>query len=168
MSSDPQPLSSLSNRLPARRALCATAALLALAGAAAFAQQRPDFDDWYSGALAFNTAIGVQANEGKPMLVYFYADWCNFCRQFENELLSDGRVADYLKDVIAVRMNPEVGDAERRFGAMYGVRGYPALFVHSGASKTLSRIDRMKVEDGKPRLMSPDEFIDTVREAATR
>ncbi len=102
------------------------------------------------------------------MLVYFYADWCNYCRQFEKELLSDSGVHDYLKDLIVVRINPEAGQAERRFGDMYGVNGYPSLFVHSSESKTLSRIDRMKLDDGKPRMMSPEEFIGTVTEAAAR
>ena len=128
----------------------------------------PDFSDWLSQAGGMNKAIGIQRNEGRPMLVYFYADWCNFCRQFERELLSDSSVSDYLKDLIVVRINPESGPAERRFANMYRVNGYPSLFVHSGASKTLSRIDRMKLVDGKPRMMVAQEFIDTVAEASAR
>ena len=152
-------LSKTSRNRPSRGRLrpAAIALILILAASAVvWAQRRPDFEGWHSQAAGMNQAIGIQRNEGRPMLVYFYADWCGFCRQFETELLTDDGVNDALKDLITVRINPENGPAERRLANMYGVSGYPALFVHSGESKTLSRIDRMKLDGGKPRLMTPD------------
>ncbi|MEM6702901.1 MAG: thioredoxin family protein [Acidobacteriota bacterium] len=161
-----------SSRIPSSAlrgvSLLTIVALLLLLSSVLLAQERPDFEGWHAQAPGMNQAIGIQRNEGRPMLVYFYADWCGFCRQFETELLTDDGVNDALKDLIVVRINPENGPAERRLANMYGVNGYPALFVHSGASKTLSRIDRMKLDQGKPRMMTPDEFVDTFRTAAAR
>jgi thiol-disulfide isomerase/thioredoxin len=134
------------------------------------------------GASGFDAAVWLQGAEGlygaldsikekesaPPMVVYFYTDWCGYCRQFERELLGTGPVKKYFEDVLAVRINPEKGSRERQIADYYGVSGYPAFFVHSNRSKTLSRVERTKLEGGQPVLMTPDEFISTVRGAGER
>ena len=71
-------------------------------------------------------------------------------------------------DLLAVRINPENGDREREIAEYYGITGYPGFFVHSGSSRTLSRVDRMLVEAGQPRLMVPQEFIAACQKAGSR
>ena len=151
-------------------------ALLAAFGAAAALGNDPappaGFEParWLQGAEGLFGAIeslkGEQA--GSPMVVYFYTDWCGYCRQFERELLGTPAVKKYFEDVLAVRINPESGAQEREIASYYGVSGFPAFFVHSGRSRTLSRVERMRVEQGKPRLMTPEEFIEAVRTAGDR
>lgn len=126
---------------------------------------------WLQGAEGLFGAIESLKKEPAapaPMVVYFYTDWCGYCRQFERELLGTAPVKKYLEDVLAVRINPEAGSRERQIADYYGVSGYPVFFVHSGRSKTLSQLQRMKVENGQPRLMTPEEFIEAVRAAADR
>ena len=123
---------------------------------------------WLQDSDGMFEAIRSIEEESKPMVVYFYTDWCGYCRQFERELLGTPEVKEYFSEILAVRINPENGDQEREIAAYYGVSGYPGFFVHSGASRTLSRVDRMLVEDGQPRLMVPEEFIAACQQAASR
>jgi thiol-disulfide isomerase/thioredoxin len=125
---------------------------------------------WYQGADGLYDALVVLQEEKTPppLVVYFYTDWCGYCRQFERELLGTEPIKKYFKDMLIVRINPEKGKREREIADYYGVSGYPSFFVHSNRSKTLSRVDRMKVADGEPVLMSPDEFINAVRTAGQR
>jgi thiol-disulfide isomerase/thioredoxin len=125
---------------------------------------------WLQGADGLYGALTSikEKDSAPPMVVYFYTDWCGYCRQFERELLGTGPVKEYFQDVLAVRINPEQGARERQIADYYGVSGYPAFFVHSNRSKTLSRIERMRLEGGQPRLMTPDEFINAVRTAGER
>ena len=120
------------------------------------------------GADGFYEAIRAIEAEPQPMVVYFYTDWCGYCRQFERELLGTAQVKDYFSTVLTVRINPEAGKTEKEIAAYYGVNGFPGFFVHSGRSKTLSRVERMVFEGDKPRIMAPQEFIGAVEAAASR
>jgi thiol:disulfide interchange protein len=158
-----------------RRTSALAAVLLLLAAAAglgAASDQAGSFDPsvWLQGAGGLFGAIESLKTEppSSPMVVYFYTDWCGYCRQFERELLGTAPVKKYFEDILAVRINPESGSQEREIADYYGVSGYPAFFVHSGRSRTLSRVERMRVENGQPRLMTPDEFIAAVRDAGNR
>ena len=130
----------------------------------------PGFDGevWMQDADGLYEAIRVIEEDPQPMVVYFYTDWCGYCRQFERELLGTSKVKEYFGDVLTVRINPENGTGERQIADYYGVNGYPGFFVHSGSSGTLSRVERMIVEDGQPRIMAPEEFIGVVEDAASR
>lgn len=128
-----------------------------------------DFSSWLAGAQGMLEAAQRYEASPKPILVYFYTDWCGYCRQFERELLTSKQLQNFLEDeVLAVRINPEHGGGNAQIGERYGVRGYPALFVHSAKSKVVSRIDRMQMVDGSPTLMTPDEFIGVIERAGSR
>lgn len=149
----------------------ATSVWLVAAGADAVERdgaRQPDFAAWHSGAEGLTEGIRRGAAEHKPVLLYFYTDWCGYCRQFERELLSDPELQDYLDSIVAVRVNPEAGQAEALLGRRYGVNSFPALFVHSGESPVISKIERMHIVDGRPVLMSAARFIDVIKTAGAR
>lgn len=127
-----------------------------------------DGSTWLQDAEGMFAAIRSIERERAPMVVYFYTDWCGYCRQFERELLGTTEVKDYFSDVLTVRINPENGSKEQEIAQYYGVQAYPGFFVHSGSSQSLSRVERMKFENGRPQIMSPAEFIAACRAAAAR
>lgn len=51
--------------------------------------------------LAFEAARAT----GKPMLVYFNADWCTICRRVEREAFSDPRVEAAIQPFIPVKVD---------------------------------------------------------------
>jgi thiol-disulfide isomerase/thioredoxin len=156
-----------SRRVLARTAMALLVLLACGPGNAADSSRGFEPATWLQGAEGLYDAILKlkDLESPPPLVVYFYTDWCGYCRQFERELLGTDPVKKYFEEVLTVRINPESGPQEREIASYYGVSGYPSFFVHSGRSKTLSAIDRMKMEGGRPVLKSPAEFIDTVRAA---
>ncbi len=151
------------------RVACALLLLAFSAGAmAADSVAGFEGDLWMQNADGLYEAIRAIEEKPQPMVVYFYTDWCGYCRQFERELLGTPEVKEYFSNVLTVRINPESGAQERQVADYYGVHGFPGFFVHSGSSKTLSKVERMVLEDGRPRIMAPGEFIDAVETAASR
>ena len=114
---------------------------------------------WFEGAAGFAGGFEQARAENQSVLVYFYADWCGYCRQLESELLDRSTVEDHTKYLVKIRINPEKGAHERRIANQYGVAGYPAVFVHSAASVRPRRVGRMVVDHGKRRLMTPEEYV---------
>lgn len=127
-----------------------------------------DASRWMNGADGLVLALERVKQDPRPLVVYFYTDWCGYCRQFEADLLGTEKMSRWLSAGLAVRINPESGDTERQIARYYGVQGYPGFFVHNPASGAFRKVQRMVVESGKPRLMSPDEFIAVLEAAAER
>jgi len=86
-------------------------------------------DRWLNGAPGYERAIQLQKELGIPLIVYFFADWCPYCRDLDSQYFPAGPVQQYLKGVVKVRINPEWGRPERELSKQYGVTGYPSFFV---------------------------------------
>lgn len=121
---------------------------------------------WHEGAAGFQKAMQEAEADGLPIAVYFYTDWCPYCRQLNTELLSKQAVEEHLTHVVKVRINPEKGQAERQLANQYKVTGFPSFFMHPMAKSTPVRVQGQVREGNGWRLRTPAEFIATLREAA--
>lgn len=117
---------------------------------------------WYEGANGFLRGLDEANRQGQALAVYFYTDWCPYCRELENELLYRARVEEFLKNLVKIRINPEDGPRERAIADEYGVRGYPSFFIQASAG---TRPRKMRRTTGG-RLMSPEEFVAALENAA--
>ncbi|MGH9971660.1 MAG: thioredoxin family protein [Pyrinomonadaceae bacterium] len=92
-------------------------------------------ENWLYGAAGYARAVELQRTLNIPLVVYFYTDWCPYCRTLDSQYLPSAPVQAYLRGVVKVRINPEQGLAERALGMRYGVSGFPSFFVmrHSAA-----------------------------------
>jgi len=120
---------------------------------------------WFEGAKGFANGLAQAEATNQPVLVYFYTDWCGYCRQLESRLLETPGVEDYTQYLVKIRINPERGAYERQLAGRYGVAGYPSVFVHRPGSPRPQKVGRMIVERGKRRLMTPAEFVDMLTSA---
>jgi len=100
-----------------------------LSFSAPLAAPSPVDGDWLKDAAGYARALELQRELGVPLVVYFYADWCPYCRTLDLQYLPSGAMQDYLRGVVKVRINPEHGQQEREISNQYDVRGYPAFFV---------------------------------------
>ena len=122
---------------------------------------------WYEGALGYQFAVEEARDSQRPMMVYFRTDWCGYCKQFEEKLLSTDTVQDYFGEVVTVTVNPEAGADEALIASAYRVQGFPAIFMHSSDQTKVHPIRRTARTNGQVRLQRPEEFVETLRNAAT-
>jgi thiol-disulfide isomerase/thioredoxin len=119
-------------------------------------------EGWLFGVAGYARAVEAQRQLKIPLVVYFYTDWCPYCRTLDSEYLPSAPVQDYLRGVVKVRINPEHGPAEREVANRYGVSGYPSFFVirHSAARPIKVQPFR-RISD-----WSPTQFADACRAIA--
>ena len=86
-------------------------------------------EPWLEGASGYNRALALQRQLKIPLIVYFYTDWCPYCRALDAEYLPHPAVERYLQGVAKVRINPEHGPAEREIADRFNVQGYPRFYV---------------------------------------
>ncbi len=105
----------------------------------------------------------------RPVLVFFYADWCGWCRKLDREAFRDPRFADMARDLIPVRIN---GERERGLAALFRVTGFPVTVVLSRQGRVLGRISGYRPAgeflDLVARGLEDREPVSAAREAALR
>lgn len=82
----------------------------------------------YTWHKNLNDGLNISKEENKPVFVYFWAVWCQYCEKFETQTLTDPRVKKMLdEDFVLVAIDL---DEDRVVPARYGV-SYPPheLFV---------------------------------------
>jgi tetratricopeptide (TPR) repeat protein len=64
------------------------------------------------------------------MVVYFFTDWCGYCKRIDRDLFSSVEVDRYFsRSAFRVRVNPEESASNRMLADRFGVNGYPSFFV---------------------------------------
>lgn len=125
---------------------------------------------WHTGAEGYARAEREQADTGAPLLVYFYTDWCPYCRRLDDTLLASARVDGFLGErAVKVRVNPESGAAERALAQRYGIGGYPSLFLvaPAGTREPFSPYGG-RGRDGRAELLEPERFVASFEEEVGR
>lgn len=98
-------------------------------GAAASA---PAWEDSLDQGLRRATA------ENKLVMVFFYTDWCGWCRKMDDSTFADGRVQEAMTRLVPVRLNAERnGRAE---AARFRVNSYPNIAFLDASGRQVGRI----------------------------
>lgn len=114
---------------------------------------------WYSGAHEYPKAEAEQRNLRVPLVVYFYTDWCRYCKKFEQDLLKSAEVSQFMNSVIKVRVNPEVGPDDQALADRYGVTRYPSIFVVDPKIGMPRKVYTFKQVGGVAVALEPSEFV---------
>src|SRR5262245_32209239 len=101
---------------------------------AAQSQAAPPEDKWLRDSPGYERALQLQRKLKVPLVIYFYADWCPYCRDFDRDYLMAPAVKQYLSGVVKVRINPDHGRPERMLAKQYGIDGYPSFLIVTNQS----------------------------------
>lgn len=76
--------------------------------------------------------------ENKPVMIYFWAIWCQYCAKFQSDTLGNPQVKEILeKDYVLVAMDLDVDrDVSRKYGVSYP----PYVLFLDGNDNVLERI----------------------------
>ncbi|MDX1802515.1 MAG: protein-disulfide reductase DsbD [Alcanivorax sp.] len=110
-----------------------------------------------SGQQALNNALAAARQQGKPVLVDFFAQWCVACRLLEKTTLTNPRVLTNMRDFQLYRVDiTEISDENQAIMAQYGIFGLPCLVFFSPDGKEVPNA-RVLGE------MQPDTFINHLK-----
>ena len=74
---------------------------------------------WYP----FNEGVARGASQGKKVFIYFWAEWCTYCRTMEKETLQNPAVVKKLaQDFVTIKVNT---DREKELSTKFKIRGLP-------------------------------------------
>jgi thiol-disulfide isomerase/thioredoxin len=85
----------------------------------------------------YKSAAAKARAEGKPLLLFFGAQWCAHTQRMAGELPGDPEVARLASDFICVRLDV---DAVPKLCEEYRVRAYPTLILTAPGGVVLQRL----------------------------
>ncbi|HVQ28810.1 MAG TPA: thioredoxin family protein [Vicinamibacteria bacterium] len=117
---------------------------------------------WLTGASGYEDAVRRRQASSAPLVLYFFTDWCPYCKAVDRDLFSSAEADRYMsRAVVRVRINPEEGDAERRLADQFHVTGYPTFLVLPASSTDPQRCSLFREgRDRKP--ASPQQLQDRI------
>lgn len=87
---------------------------------------------------SLDKSLVVAQQENKPVLMYFWAIWCQYCAKFQAETLGNHEVKTILeKDYVLVAMDLDV---DRDVAAKYGVSYPPYVIFLDGKGTIYQRV----------------------------
>jgi thiol-disulfide isomerase/thioredoxin len=126
--------------LPARRfhsAALATAVVL-MAAAAAMPSSASTLPGWHSELAA---AQAKAREEGKLLLVDFFATWCGWCRTLEREVFPSAEFRQGVADLVLVRMDIEDPGEGSLLARRFQIRSVPAAVLLDADLVEVGRIN---------------------------
>ncbi len=104
---------------------------------------------WYSYENGMSAANSMK----KPIIIDFYADWCDPCIAMENSTYPDSRVVSEMKDFIAIKVNTQIRiDIEHKYDIAY----YPTIVFLDPKGIEISR---------HVGYLGPEDMVKTIRDS---
>jgi len=136
--------------MPVRLSLLAVASLMGLTLITSGCDQGPRQDpssagshlaepqiEWYEGDI--DSAFALAESTGKPLFLYWGAEWCPPCHYLQNKIFSRPEFVAKTRDFVPVYLD---GDTERAqiLGERLEVQGYPTVIVFDPLGNEVMRM----------------------------
>ncbi len=85
-------------------------------------------------------ALGKSHKEQKVLMIFFYADWCVWCKMMDQKVFADPKISEFSKNIVSVRINTEKGNGIS-FSRKLRVDGLPTIVFLDSWGRELDRIN---------------------------
>lgn len=109
--------------------------------------------------LSYTEGLALAENENKYVLIYFYTDWCSWCKKMDKEVFSDKEIIETMsQNFVSIRINTEAESkvvengkeiTERELAKLYQVSGVPAIWFLESDRKRIAPL---------PGYVAPQQF----------
>ncbi|OHB32326.1 MAG: hypothetical protein A2X84_01995 [Desulfuromonadaceae bacterium GWC2_58_13] len=89
-------------------------------------------------ASEFDKGMARARQEGKPVVLVLYADWCSWCKRFFHESIEDVRVKNTYDRFVWMKIN---SDVEKQFKEKFGQKGFPMIVLMSPEGEVLNKTE---------------------------
>ncbi len=93
--------------------------------------------DWFDGSI--DAAFALAAAEGKPVFLYWGAQWCPPCHELKAYVFSRPEFRDRMRQFVAFYLDGDAPGAQR-LAEEFGVIGYPTVVVMDSTRHEIARI----------------------------
>ncbi len=93
---------------------------------------------WYRSAPGLEKGFEIASQENKPIVVYFWAIWCQYCAKFQSDTLGNPQVKKILQDdYVRVAMDLDI---DRDVSSKYGVSYPPYVLFLDSKGNVIDRV----------------------------
>jgi len=104
--------------------------------------------NWYS----YEAGMDRIEEDGKKGFLYFFTEWCTYCKKADQETFSEKKVSDYLNDhYIPIRVD---ADQSAEIARNYGASQFPLNIFLSGEAEVIA---------GRPGFVPAGEMINILK-----
>ena len=89
---------------------------------------------WFDGDV--ESAFAAAKEQGKPLFLYWGAEWCPPCHQIKDQIFSKPEFIAKSRLFVPVYLDGDT-DRAQKYGDRFGVMGYPTIIVFSPAGVEL-------------------------------
>jgi len=94
-------------------------------------------------ASSLEEAKSLSAQNNRPILMMFTADWCGFCSKMKTETMKKGSVKSAMARYVFLMVN---SDQNQSVVSQYGVRGLPTFVIADSTGKKVKQSSGYKDE----------------------
>lgn len=110
-------------------------------------------------------ALSRARDEGRSLVIDFFADWCGPCKVLEDTILPHPRVQEALRQYILLRVD---ADEYPRTVEYYRIDAMPTLLALDGAGKELRRFEGLPDPEELAAQLAAAHEAETAREGTVR
>jgi thiol:disulfide interchange protein len=81
---------------------------------------------WFTDTKA---AIAESERTGKPIFVDAYADWCSWCVKLDEDVYTDARFIEFMKQFVPLKLDVDDEADGTQFAEDYAVSALPTLMI---------------------------------------
>ena len=86
---------------------------------------------------SYEEAMAAAKKDKQPVMIDFYADWCNWCKRLDSDTYVDKDVVALAQDFVSLKID---ADVDKDLSSRYKVVGLPTILFIDADGKEIHRV----------------------------